>query len=148
MAQNNEKQNKQHQYFSLEELKEKESILDNENTLKKEKKAHLTFTAFLSGIEPKLQSLDYWLYDNDSLNEYLAKFWLGARQSDGQKYKLNSLSSMMYSLNCILKRHGFPGIHKSDDFIASRCAFEAAKCELVKEGKGATQSAPEIQHRE
>ncbi len=50
----------------------------------------------------------------------------------------------MYSLNHILKRHGFLDIHKSDDFIASRCAFEAVKCELVKEGKGATQSAPEI----
>ncbi len=51
---------------------------------------------------------------------------------------------MMYGINRILKRHGFPDIHKSDSFLSSRHAFEAAKRELVKEGKGATQSAPEI----
>ena len=111
---------------------------------KKEKRAHLAFTAYLEGVEPKLHSLEYWLYEPDTLNNYLARFWLGVRQTDGSKYKLNSSCSLMYGLNKILKCHGFPDIHKNDTFISSRRAFEAAKQELVKDGLGTTQSAPEI----
>ena len=141
MAQN---QPNKHQYFTPEELKEKESILENTNTLKKEKRAHLAFTQFLQGITPQLNSVEYWLYETATLNTYLCQFWLGVRQQDGQKYKLNSLQTIMYGINRILKRHGFPDIHKSDEFSSSRRAFDAAKKELVKEGLGTTDSAPDI----
>ena len=106
-------------------------------------------------------NLDYWSYEEPELDNYLAKFWFGARKSPDSDYEsdtedperknlmysANTMRSFRYSLNQILKGKG----HESDimnknslSFKCSQQAFLDSQKELKSLGKAEVHSAPEI----
>lgn len=129
--------------LSDDEVAEKKRKLENENTIKQEKRANTAFTLFLeaSGEE----NTEYWDYSLDKLDNYLGKFFLGVEKDEGQKYKLNSLQGLRYALNRILKKKGKKiDIIKDSAFAHSQKCYAAACIELKEEGLGVVDSAPEI----
>ena len=57
-------------------LKRKKS--ENQNTVKSEERANRAFQRFLS--QCNVDSTEYWFYTEPELDNYLAKFYLGARK--------------------------------------------------------------------
>ena len=88
--------------------------------MKCEKKAHKAFTKFLTQMG--CNDLEYWLYEEPELDNYLAKYWLGARKYTQHKdsddeaknkdvtdklYSVNTIHNFWYALNHILKQKSF-----------------------------------------
>ncbi len=79
------------------------------------------------------------MFDVKKLDASLSSFWFYICTSTGDFYKVKSLECIQYSLKRDLKAHGcnFDITSKvSVDFQKSLKAFEDAKCELKREGKG------------
>ena len=66
--------------ISNEELEKNTKLAKNKNTECNEKHAHSAFTKYLeeSGLEN--DDLHYWNFCDGMLDNYLAKFWFGARK--------------------------------------------------------------------
>ena len=147
--------------MSDKDLEDKSKKCKNDNTLKAEKKADKAFTKFLITMGIDSDKTNYWNYDEPTLDNYLSKFWFGARKEfcdnsqDNEKdpkmkdrlYKATSLRSFRYGLNRILKQHG----HLYDitdkrtvSFQKSQQAFVNAIKELKSEEKGDIESYSEI----
>lgn len=145
MAATGEKSSKKRKFniLSDSDVAEKKKKLDNENTVKQEKRANTAFTLFLQAAGE--EDLEYWDFTFDKLDNYLGKFFLGVEKEEGQKYKLTSLQGFRYALNRILKKKGkkVDIIHDSA-FTNSQKCYAAACLELKEEGLGAIDSAPEI----
>ena len=145
-----EKAKKHLKILTDEELELKRQKLKNENTKKQNRRADSTFQKFLE--EAGCESTEYWLYDEPTLDKYLAKFWFGVRKLDtgneeeeGEKYSSNSLQSFRYGLNQILKEKGhLYDITKDSSFTKSIAAYNNAVKELKAEGKAVINSALEI----
>ena len=149
--------------FDDNQLAKKTKDSRNVNTDKAEKRADKAFRNFLKECGLEDERLDYWKLSASELDNYLAKFWFGARKdcdfSDDEDdfeadpylkklyYSANTLRNFRYSINRILKQKGTPFdiIAKSNpDFNTSRQAFTDALKELKKEGKGDVKSKKEI----
>ena len=48
-------------------------------------------------------SLDYHLFEESELSDWLCKFWFVARKKDGEMYTVNSLKSFKYAISHHLK---------------------------------------------
>ena len=145
-----------------DELANKSKRAKNENTEKAEKRAHKAFNNFLLAIGISEDKTDYWNYEEPELDNYLAKFWFGARKiSDNDEeedttddpelkqrmYKATSLRTFCYGLNRILKQRGHLydiTDKKTASFVKSQQAFNDAIKELKIEGKADVESYPEI----
>lgn len=120
------------------EVKRKQKTLQNKHTIAAESKADRAFREFLSEC-PDLDSTNFYLFDTETLDRYLAKFYFGARQKKdpSKKYTVSSLEQMRNSLARALKRYGHKfDITKSDDFANSIEAYKDACRELKAEGYG------------
>ncbi len=102
------------------------------------------FTAYLKWANE--EDLDFFEYDPEKLDQYLTTFWFNIRTSSGEFYKIKSLEAIRYSLNRALKDSGckFDITSKSGPFQNSIKAFEDAKRELKKKGKGNIDHIPDI----
>ena len=152
---------KRHVIYSDEELEAKSKKQKNRNTEKSERTVDNAFKKFLIACGVLDDQTNYWEYEAENLDKYLAKFWFGARKdasSDteeddtnfdpelkSKKYTASSLRNYQYSLNRILKRHNSNyDITNRFVFKKSTDAFADAIKELKSEGKAKTKSKPEI----
>ena len=104
---------------------------------------------------------DNWDFTPESLDDYLAKFWFGARKNskdDGEDeeddanlssavYSANSIKNFRYALNRIIKKkcNGLDVTSKDNPvFNKSQTAFWNTIKELKKEGKAETMQKSEI----
>ena len=145
--------------FSDDQIKQKQQAGKNLNTTKTEERADRAFRNFLSQCGEV--NLDYWRYEEPELDNYLSKFWFGARknpesdyESDNDDperqnlmYSANTMKSFRYSLTRILKQkgHEYDIMNKNSlSFKRSQQAFMDSQKELKALGKAQIHSAPEI----
>jgi hypothetical protein len=127
------------------EIEKKQDNLQNKRTKRQEKSAADQFEAFLRFQGEK--DLNFYAFDAKKLDASLSSFWFNIRTSTGDFYKVKSLECIRYSLNRDLKAHGcnFDITSKASvDFQKSLKAFEDAKRELKREGKGQVTHLGEI----
>ena len=146
-----------------EELEQKTKKCKNYNTEKSEARADSAFRKFLMAMDVPEDKTDYWNYTEPELDNFLAKFWFGARkgicdeENESQEedpqlkqrlYKANTLRNFRYGLNRILKNKGHLydiASKNTASFMKSQQAFTDAIKELKSEGKGDVDSYPEIE---
>ena len=145
--------------YTDDQIKEKQKAGKNLNTTKTEERADRTFRKFLAQCGES--NLEYWSYEEPELDNYLSKFWFGARktadsdyESDSEDperhnlmYSANTMKSFRYSLNRILKEkgHEYDIMNKNSlSFKRSQQAFLDSQKELKSLGKAEIHSAPEI----
>ena len=145
--------------YSDDQIKEKQKAGKNINTTKTEEWADRAFRKFLAQCGET--NLDYWYYEEPELDNFLSKFWFGARknpesdyESDSDDperqnlmYSANTMKSFRYSLNRILKTkgHEYDIMNKNSlSFKQSQQAFMDSQKELKSLGKAEIHSAPEI----
>ena len=137
-------------------LTKKNDQQKNVNTEKSNRRADRAFRNFLEAMGRETNDCDYWDFTEESLDDYLAKFWFGARKTiteddeeDSQDsvqadpelkarmYKANSLKNYRYALNRIIKKKKNVDITSKDNknFQKSQEAFANAMRELKSEGK-------------
>lgn len=129
-------------FMTEQEHKKKREDLVNRNTMKADKKADKTFTAWLTqrGIHT-----DYWDLNAQELDDLLSKFYFEARTVEGDSYKTASLGDLRYGINRNLQKKGFEfDIVHSPEFRKSSSAFSDACKELKAVGKGERKSYKEI----
>ena len=144
------------------DLDKKSKQCKNINTEKSDMRAHRAFTKFLEAYGKTGEDLEYWNYTESELDNFLSKFWFGARKDTSDEndenededpenkkglYTANSLRNFRYALNRVLKNKGtvFDLLAKdSISFRKSSTAFENAVKELKKEGKADVKSKREI----
>ena len=145
-----------------DDLETKSKKCKNDNTIKCERRADKAFTTFLIAMGVPENETDYWNYTEPELDNFLAKFWFGARKyipegkDDSEPadpeitermYKANSLCNIRYGLTHILKQKG----HLYDimnrvtaSFTKSQEAFTDAIKELKAKLKADVTPYPEI----
>ena len=139
---------KRHVILSDEDIAKKANDAKNKNTENQNKRADKAFRRFLT--EADCSSLDYWLFEESELDNYLAKFWHGVRkegvsdindQTDEdidkktRKYTVASMKAFWYALNRVLKQKGhFYDItdKKGLSFRKSQSAFDTVLKESLK----------------
>lgn len=132
-----------HNVLTDQQVEGKKKLLQNDNTLKQEKTAETAFISFLEAIG--CENTSFWLYPVPDLDKCLGKFFLGVQTCEEKKYKLNSLQTIRYALNRLLKKRGLlMDITKDAAFANSQKCYAAACLELKEEGLGDVDSAPEI----
>lgn len=137
------KKKRPHKILTDDQVAAKKKKLENDNTVKQEKTAEQAFISFLEASE--CENTSFWLYPVKDLDNYLGKFFLGVQKAEGQKYKLNSLQTLRYALNRLLKKRGLlMDITKDAAFSNSQKCYAAACLELKEEGLGVVDSTPEI----
>ena len=148
-----------------EALAKKSAEQKNKNTEKAEQWADRAFRTFLQACGLDETDCDYWDFTEESLDDYLAKFWFGARKSTTDQgdsdnetdeeedpnlkstmYSANSLRNYRYALGRIIKKKkGLDIISKESQlFNKSTEAFLNAMKELKAFGKGEIRSKEEI----
>ena len=126
------------------DIKNKKEQFKNPNSAANEKKAVKNFQLFL---EFNGKNKDFFNFTEPELDEWLAKFYLGARTEKGDYYASGSLHTIRYGLNRALQQFGHSfdiTDKKSVSFQASNTAFEIAQKELKNVGKGHRKATPEI----
>ena len=129
-----------------DELKTLQTNTENKNTKSQDQKWDKVFKSFLAEHD---MDCDFYAFDIPTLNEWLSKLWFGARQDnsrkkklpeteeEGKRYRANSLHSMRYAINRLLKKSGrLFDITTSDEFIPCQLANDDAIKELKKLGYG------------
>ena len=136
--------------FTDQQLQEKQKAGKNINTTKTEEQADRAFKKFLTQCGES--NLDYWSYEEPELDNFLSKFWFGARkdpESDYETdeedpehhnlmYSANTMKSFRYSLNRILKSkgHEYDIMNKNSlSFKRSQQTFLDSQKELKSLGK-------------
>ena len=71
--------------YTDEEIRAKQEAGKNKNTTKTEERADRAFRKFLA--ECGETNLDYWSYDEPELDNYLSKFWFGARKCPDEYFE-------------------------------------------------------------
>ena len=137
-------------------LEKKNDEQKNINTEKSNRRADRAFRSFLEAMGRETNDCDYWDFTEESLDDYLAKFWFGVRKDvsddedeenteedsqEGSKlrmYSANSLKNYRYALNRIIKNKRQIDItaKENKNFTKSQAAFANAIKELKSEGKG------------
>ena len=142
-----------------EEIENKNEQAKNKNRENQNKRADKAFRNFLT--EAGVTNTEYWLFEEQEFDKYLAKFWHGVRKtgiSDVEdestdimkknlKYSAGSMKSFQYALNRMLRKHGHLydiTDKKSVSFTQSNAAFETVMKELKAKGRAEVKSAPEI----
>ena len=123
-------------------LQEKHRKLQKKNTVKGELSAQRTFGQYL--IACRCNDVKFWDFEPEYLDRKLSTFWFAARQDkvdpatgDYKKYKVQSLKSLCYGLNRLIKEKGkMYDIITDPQFIKSQIAFSDACKELKEEGLG------------
>ena len=153
---------KRNKILSDEEIESKKQRFTNSNTTKQEERADRAFRKFLQ--ECGAVSTEYWLYEEDELDNFLGKFYFGARKdidSDDEemrnlsdeekdvkrKYSANSLQAFRYGINRNLQKRGHVYDITSKGSISFRKStdlYVKALKELKEDGLAEVKSHPEI----
>ena len=70
-----------------EDIKNTEADLQNQNTLKTDKKCEKVLLNYLSTL-PEIDNLEYWTNEMSYLDELLSKFWYNVKTSEGEYYRV------------------------------------------------------------
>ena len=117
--------------ISDNELQHLMDELDNKNTKKAGKKCEKQWLNYLS-TEENVPDGDYWLWDEETLNYWLSKYWFEVRTQEGDRYRVSSLEHTHYGMKRLLQRKGHAyGITKSESFSESQKAYQKA-CKQLK----------------
>ena len=130
-------------------IQKKHLEVANKNSKRSEKQAEVAFTQYLEAIDA--QDFCFWDFEPEFLDDLLAKFWHAVRQTEkddsgkAKNYKVQSLKTLRYSLNRVLKERGRRhDILLGEKFTASRSAFEDRCKELKALGLGYIDQKNEI----
>ena len=135
---------KRFKQICTKDIKTKEILYKNNNTLANEKKAVKNFKLFLEFND---KNVDFFNYTEPELDEWLAKFYLGTRTEKGDYYTSGSLHTIRYGINRALQDYGHKfdiTDRKNSSFVNSNKAFDLALKEIKDAGKGHRKSTPEI----
>lgn len=120
--------------------------LNAKRTIKANKRAAATFR---SNLSEKNQPTDFDNLGKVRLNKALGHFYIHLRKTDGDKYNVNSLKNLRYSLSRYLRAPPFFKtfiLVNDDDFRDANVNFLAVLVELKGEGKGSVDHLPVISH--
>ena len=131
-------------------LEEKHIKVQKKNTKKNDRAAERQFCEYLS-----LQECDntrFWEFTKEDLDHYLSLFWFATRQNkideatqECKKYKVQTIKTMQYTLNRVLREHGNAfDIITDSGFRKSQTAFTDYCKELKEEGYGYVKPTDEI----
>ena len=131
-------------------VEQKHFEVQKKNTKKNEKSAEKQLRDYLTlkGCE----HTRFWEFEPKFLDSHLSRFWFAARQSKidestkkPKKYKVQSLKTLRYALNRVLKEKHFElDIITSTDFRKSQIAFTDTCKELKEQGYGFVKQTDEI----
>lgn len=82
------------------------------------------------------EKLNYKMMSKEELNETLSKFYVGARRSDGEKYRYQSLQQLRFALNRYFKDTMNINIIHDPEFQSSCTIFNCLSKTLKREGLG------------
>ena len=129
---------------SLEDISSKQQNIHAKTTLKANKKAA---NALKEYCKAKGMNGDIENYDKESLNKLLTHYYIDARKSTGEKYRVSSLENIRFSLNLFFQMKNMNenfDIIKDKEFRDANLSFRAAITELKREGKGDVKHHPVI----
>ena len=138
-----------------EDLKKFHQETQNKHTKKAERAAEAQFKAYLKTQAGYADDdCEFWEYEAPELDKHLSRIWHAVRQNDidpdtkePKKYKVQSLRTLRYSLQRVLKEKSINKKHDiicSSAFAASQSAFEDACKKLKEEGFGFITPTDEI----
>lgn len=131
--------------FTDEEYQELLKGADNKNTSGCDSRFMKAFKLYLTENGVPADQQDFWTFDDATLDSWLGRFWLGARQKNSKKYKLNSMINFKTSLTRILKENGNDAdVSKKAVFKESVKAWKKMEEGLKEAGLATTENAPEI----
>ena len=131
--------------LSENEVVNKQKLLQNKSTKSKETTAYYQFKAYLEHLGET--DTEFMQFEASKLNKFLTTYWFNVRTESGEMYQMKTLEGIRYSLSRVLKKRGsdFDITNRSNEaFITSTLAFEDAKKELKREGKGNVKHIPDV----
>ncbi|XP_070576859.1 uncharacterized protein KIAA1958-like [Ptychodera flava] len=112
------------------------------NTVKATNTSVKQFISFLQATE--CSQVEFYLLPPEILDQHLAKFFIGARQSDGSEYEPDTLTSYQRGIDRYLSEKGYRySICRDTVFKVSQDALRAKRCDLKSKGKGNKSRAAE-----
>ncbi|XP_063311367.1 uncharacterized protein KIAA1958 homolog isoform X1 [Pelobates fuscus] len=108
----------------------------NEKTIRSTQTALRNFREFIISKYP-LEIREIYMIPCKELDDYLASFFVDARQKDGSEYEPNSLANYQCGLERYLKEHRYGySITRDKEFKRSQEALKQKQIELRCKGKG------------
>ncbi|XP_068090394.1 uncharacterized protein KIAA1958 homolog isoform X1 [Hyperolius riggenbachi] len=108
----------------------------NEKTIRSTQTALRNFREFIISKYP-LETREIYMIPCKELDDYLASFFVDARQKDGSEYEPNSLANYQCGLERYLKEHRYSySITRDKEFKRSQEALKQKQIELRCKGKG------------
>ncbi|XP_016279335.1 uncharacterized protein KIAA1958 homolog isoform X1 [Monodelphis domestica] len=108
----------------------------NEKTIRSTQTALRNFREFLISKYPS-ETREIYVIPCKELDDYLASFFVDARQKDGSEYEPNSLANYQCGLERYLKEHRYGySITRDKEFKRSQEALKQKQIELRCKGKG------------
>ena len=115
---------------------------DAKNTRRATKGSIKVFRSYLQSrqLDDNLEN-----FPNAVLDEYLGKFYMEARQENGEKYQKTSFCSLRYGINRHMLLEKNVDIINNPAFQLSQKIFSAVSKDLKKDGKGAITHYPPVE---
>ncbi|CAI9601307.1 unnamed protein product [Staurois parvus] len=108
----------------------------NEKTIRSTQTALRNFRDFIISKYP-METREIYMIPCKELDDYLASFFVDARQKDGSEYEPNSLANYQCGLERYLKEHRYNySITRDKEFKRSQEALKQKQIELRCKGKG------------
>ncbi|KAM3939346.1 uncharacterized protein KIAA1958 homolog isoform 2-T2 [Leptodactylus fuscus] len=108
----------------------------NEKTIRSTQTALRNFREFIISKYP-METREIYMIPCKELDDYLASFFVDARQKDGSEYEPNSLANYQCGLERYLKEHRYGySITRDKEFKRSQEALKQKQIELRCKGKG------------
>ncbi|KAE8632247.1 hypothetical protein XENTR_v10001488 [Xenopus tropicalis] len=108
----------------------------NEKTIRSTQTALRNFRDFIISKYP-MEMREIYMIPCKELDDYLASFFVDARQKDGSEYEPNSLANYQCGLERYLKEHRYSySITRDKEFKRSQEALKQKQIELRCKGKG------------
>lgn len=133
------------QRFAQIDSKEHERILKAKDAINTQKATDSSLRTFMSYLEEKgIDDKQFETWPKSQLDEVLSKFYLEARQENGQLYKKSSLFSIRHGINRHLQQFQIDIIN-DPEFKESNTTFCANVKELKRQGQGGVDHYPPIE---
>lgn len=118
---------------------------ENKNTTKADKKAEKIFTAYVASKRDLADNVEFWTWDEETINKVLSKFWFELRAQDGDHYRVSTMKHIFYGINRVFANHGYKKhLVKDPAFNDAQQAFHDCCSQLKKMGLGYVESYKEI----